>query len=241
MMDYIQKRNEVLAISESDYHFTKQLVASVREITQDELAVDDWTQLISQSIGQDQAFIEETHFVTVALAKLSIDLMARMQQFLVNALNATESPIEKYMLVGLVIAGHETTDSVILAPYGNPQGMIGHPIQNEVWIQPQAQIGEYRVDFLVTWRKLDYDVGENGRVTPQATLTWSVVVECDGHDFHEKTKGQAQRDKERDRELQRVGYNVFRFTGSEIWKDALHCAREVMEFLEAKALSKPAA
>src|SRR5262245_34455764 len=41
-----------------------------------------------------------------------------------------------------------------------------------------------------------------------------IVVECDGHDYHEKTKWQASRDKRRDRILQRLGYRVFRFTGS---------------------------
>ncbi len=49
------------------------------------------------------------------------------------------------------------------------------------------------------------------------------VIECDGHDFHERTKEQAQRDKKRDRELQAAGYKVFRFTGSEIWRSRGEC------------------
>lgn len=53
-----------------------------------------------------------------------------------------------------------------------------------------------------------------------------VIVECDGHEFHERTKHQAQRDRSRDRELQRSGYRVFRFTGSELFKDPFACAKE---------------
>jgi very-short-patch-repair endonuclease len=54
------------------------------------------------------------------------------------------------------------------------------------------------------------------------------VVECDGHDFHERTKEQAASDKARDRALQALGMRVLRFTGSEIWSDPLVCAREAL-------------
>jgi len=69
-------------------------------------------------------------------------------------------------------------------------------------IEPQKQVGKHRVDFLLSFMDKQF------------------VVECDGHDFHEKTKHQASRDKQRDRDLQRLDLKVFRFTGSEIWKDS---------------------
>lgn len=75
---------------------------------------------------------------------------------------------------------------------------------------PQVEIGPYRVDFLVL---------HNGG---------GIVVECDGHEFHEKTKEQAAKDKARDRALQEFGFKVYHFTGSEIWRDAVKCAREVL-------------
>jgi hypothetical protein len=58
-----------------------------------------------------------------------------------------------------------------------------------------------------------------------------IAVECDGHDFHEKTKEQAAADKARDREIVAAGITVLRFTGSEIWKDAEKCAQEVEALL----------
>ena len=73
--------------------------------------------------------------------------------------------------------------------------------KRQVIVSPQVDVGPYRVDFLVVW---------NDRKT---------IVECDGHDFHEKTKEQAAHDKKRDRELRMLGYTVLRYTGSEITKD----------------------
>lgn len=67
----------------------------------------------------------------------------------------------------------------------------------------------YRVDFLI-------EVAEELSMTDEEEIFF-LVVELDGHDFHERTKEQAQRDKERDRNLTRAGYKVMRFTGSEVY------------------------
>lgn len=90
-------------------------------------------------------------------------------------------------------------------------------LQTGIWavVCPQMPIGPYRVDFAI--RHIFGLTGASG-----------IVVECDGHDFHEKTKEQAARDKERDRFLQSEGYRVLHFTGSEIWADPMDCAHEVL-------------
>lgn len=62
--------------------------------------------------------------------------------------------------------------------------------------------------------------------------THTIVVECDGHDYHERTKEQAAHDKERDRIINRAGHEVMRFTGSEIYTDPVRCAKEVWKTLE---------
>lgn len=82
-------------------------------------------------------------------------------------------------------------------------------------IKPQAVIAlagrDIRVDFLI-------DAGD-----------FVCVVEADGHDFHERTKEQAARDRQRDRDLQTAGYLVLRFTGSEIYRDPWRCAEAVFD------------
>ena len=73
-------------------------------------------------------------------------------------------------------------------------------------IVPQFNIGRYRIDFVVVY-------GIDGSLK-------KVAIECDGHEFHERTKEQARRDRSRDRFLQSQNIPVFRFTGSEIFGNA---------------------
>lgn len=73
----------------------------------------------------------------------------------------------------------------------------------------QVAFATYRLDFVVR--------------TPAAIF----VVECDGHDFHDRTKQQAAYDRARDRELLLAGIPTIRFTGSEIHHSAERCAAQV--------------
>jgi very-short-patch-repair endonuclease len=114
-----------------------------------------------------------------------------------------ESPIETAFACAFYLAAKEMGDVVIGPPGG--RGVF--------CIQFQAPVLSYRADFLIC---------ENSD-TPAF-----IVVECDGHDFHERTKEQAERDRRRDREMQSAGYRVFRFTGREIYRDAFKCADEVV-------------
>lgn len=86
-------------------------------------------------------------------------------------------------------------------------------------VGPQVEIGPYRVDFVVAY-------------LPGHRYETRVVVECDGHDFHEKTKQQAARDKKRDRYLAAQGYTVMRFTGSELYRDPFACVEEVIDYTQ---------
>jgi hypothetical protein len=84
-----------------------------------------------------------------------------------------------------------------------------------VILQAQAPCGPYRTDFcLRQW-------------SPRGGV---IVVEVDGHDYHERTPIQAQRDRARDRYMTRRGATVLRFTGREVWQDAQRCAWEVWGF-----------
>jgi very-short-patch-repair endonuclease len=111
------------------------------------------------------------------------------------------------------VAGTASTlESLRQCARGNPRTVCA----------PQVQVGSYRVDFLFGSQMSDND--------PLCL----VAVECDGHEFHEKTKQQAARDKGRDRDLTSNGIKVFRFTGSEIWKNPGACADDVLMFLSTE-------
>jgi very-short-patch-repair endonuclease len=62
-------------------------------------------------------------------------------------------------------------------------------------------------------------------------VTKHLIVECDGHDFHDRTKEQASKDRARDRALQSLGYRVYRYTGSDLWRDVCVYAVEVVTAL----------
>ncbi len=57
-----------------------------------------------------------------------------------------------------------------------------------------------------------------------------IAVEIDGHDFHERTKGQVEDRNRRDRDLQAAGWKVFHFSGAEVYRSPEKCVREVMEY-----------
>lgn len=126
-----------------------------------------------------------------------------------------ESPIEVAFGVAFMLLAETTYGEVALHEPGY-EGDVD-ALAFEFVLKCQKKIGSYRVDFLAAWT---YD-----------DIPTKIVVECDGHNFHERTKEQAQRDRARDRDLQNAGYRVFRFTGSEIYRDAFRCATEVFEAL----------
>ena len=94
--------------------------------------------------------------------------------------------------------------------------------QLAIWVCNELQVGSYYVDFVL---------GTKCSETGVAVL---VGVECDGHDFHEKTKEQAARDKARERFLVREGLTVVRFTGSEIFARPIVCALQAISVLNTR-------
>lgn len=82
-----------------------------------------------------------------------------------------------------------------------------HVIRN---LKPQWAIGPYRADFAIPSSR--------------------IAIEIDGHDGH-KTKAQRTKDARRERHIKTLGWEVIRFTGSEIYKDVLACVDETRAIL----------
>lgn len=64
------------------------------------------------------------------------------------------------------------------------------------------------------------------------------VIECDGHEFREKTKEQVRNDRQRERNLMRLGHQVIRFSGSEIVENPDECAYQVWKIVETTLKSR---
>lgn len=93
---------------------------------------------------------------------------------------------------------------------------------------------KYRADFLFRL------IGPYSPFSHTATLAdqsvHNLIVEVDGHDFHEKTKEQAARDKRRDRDMVSSGYSVMRFTGSEVASNCDELIKEVTQSLYLRSM-----
>lgn len=67
------------------------------------------------------------------------------------------------------------------------------------------------------------------------------AMECDGHDFHEKTPEQVSHDRQRDRDFQAGGIAILRFPGWQVHRDPKHCARETIKILLHQSAARRAA
>lgn len=104
-------------------------------------------------------------------------------------------------------------------------------------LEPQATFPglRYRADFAISNEGLERHINDPGSIARYFYHgPIRICVECDGHNFHERTKEQAARDKKRDRELTVAGWQVLRFAGSEIWRDPAGCAEQVADLVVAK-------
>lgn len=95
------------------------------------------------------------------------------------------------------------------------------PIEIEFWkalyfrfgllFKPQVLLGQYRLDFGCECLK--------------------VAIEVDGHEHH-KSRQARTADAQRERNITQGGWQVIRFTGSEVHRDSRKCADSVHETLK---------
>lgn len=135
----------------------------------------------------------------------------------------SESPLEVVLDLALQVVGERVSDQGLVQAWCHEGVHREQPTWSSQYLTVchQHQIGAWRVDFLVSGFNLDSK--RDAIVT-----SGKVAVELDGHEFHERTKEQARRDKQKDRTLQRLGYTVFRFTGAEVFGHPFGVAREIV-------------
>jgi very-short-patch-repair endonuclease len=86
-------------------------------------------------------------------------------------------------------------------------------VYDSVEIEPQIYIGPNRVDFVIY-------VSQNETIK-------NFVVECDGADYHDPI-----RDKVRDTYLEGEGYEVKRYSGSDLWNNAEDCVNDLIKTIK---------
>lgn len=167
---------------------------------------------------------DRTDGIDRIFARLEDSLRPDWQAAIYKAVEAMdelcESPIE-VMLGSAIVLG------ALLSDGANKAGRPFFVVQSQplldlkaaiVVVVPQYHWEGYRIDFAVLSEYLDQPI----------------FVECDGHDFHERTKEQASRDRSKDRKIQEAGMAILRFTGSEIYRDPGGCSVQVVNFVGSR-------
>ena len=153
-------------------------------------------------------------------------------QKLKEAFDFCESPLEKVFFLEYVALydtqyGWTPDERPVFVHEVKASAARGRERDYNVFLIPQAAIKiidkTYRADFLI---QIEAWVDRSTRVFGK------IVVEIDGHNFHERTKEQAAHDRSRDRALMAAGYKVVRFTGSEIYKDPIGSLYELSTFID---------
>lgn len=138
-----------------------------------------------------------------------------------------ESPIESLVFWEFLISGM----TYVVDNYDMIGGLTHHRFAKKnlsYRLSPQFGVvidgKNYRCDFAIS--VVDGPENEVGKI----------CIELDGHEFHERTKEQAQRDKSRDRNFQKAGFVVLRYTGSEVWNNPCVVIDDVERVIEDMSL-----
>jgi hypothetical protein len=89
----------------------------------------------------------------------------------------------------------------------------------------------YRFDFVVL--PFTRDKEHARRILDERRV---VVVELDGHEFHERTCVQVASRNQRDIDVQQTGFVVAHISGSELYRGAIVCAERVLALAQAHRL-----
>ena len=123
-----------------------------------------------------------------------------------------ESPLEKFFLIEWRYQ---------IEGYSNPEGFPGF------FIYPQFQINNFTIDFAIIY--ITFDEWDKHHKNNFVSIKDKILlVEIDSYLWHGAEPEQFAKEKERERELQKEGYKLMRFSGREIYKDVENCVREVI-------------
>lgn len=123
------------------------------------------------------------------------------------------SPIEKIFLTAFLIYSMEKN--------------------KDIFIEPQTEIECNNKKYIV-----DFEIRYDEMCNPNFKKDFNLIIECDGYDFHQKTKKQVEYDNNREYDLKLQGYQILRFSGSEIYNEPMKCIEKVIKYIEEKAYDR---
>jgi hypothetical protein len=167
---------------------------------------------------------ERAHEIVEFIQECNQDRMENLDKLL----QLCESPVEQILLAALfdrwnpdAIPEHKRLQCCFSANYPACDGIFMVICEMQKIIKPFSYGNTYRADlyfYISRFRPFRQEA------FPELAR---LIVEVDGHDFHDRTKHQASYDRKRDRDLTLTGYRVIRFTGSDVYNNPLQCVEDI--------------
>lgn len=136
-----------------------------------------------------------------------------------SSLAVIESQIEQILLTALLFIMKKNSvhlsDPILIDEFKIVAGLI---------IDPQFEIGPYRVDFRIENRKQLWNE-KNDIIADESKI---ILVECDSQEWHERSEKERRYEKARDRYFAKKGLKIFHYTGKEITEDPAKVAAEIL-------------
>lgn len=133
-----------------------------------------------------------------------------------EALLDCESPIEQILAIAIKDSRIEYIN------HYNPFIDLGIATNQEIKCKNGKK---YRLDFYIVVAYMN----KKGKIIKNAYLD----IECDGKDYH-STKEQIKYDNKRSRDLIEEGFEIIRFSGSEINDNPYNCIDEILKIILSK-------
>lgn len=167
-----------------------------------------------ENVTTSQLYLDSLAEFPRKAQELIMDCLVRYPNAAFEILNSphfSKSPIELIFITAYEII-HSIYETEILVPNNKPNVLK--------WIDEQLEI--------ITPSNKKY-IADFAYIDDKKNI--KVLIECDGHEFHQKTKEQVEKDNNRTFDLQSMGFTVFRFSGSQIYNNPLECANKIHEYL----------
>lgn len=154
-----------------------------------------------------------------------------LDNFLQLCHKAQELIFENYLIQGVYIDDFVNDCTPIEQIFYIANDINSQTNKRSCELCPQSEIeaGEktYYADFavfLVGFDTVDDDIVE-------VYLKRPLIIELDGQDYH-SSKQQRNKDYKRENDLKLAGYDIMRFTGSQVYNDVYGCLEQVYQYID---------
>lgn len=106
------------------------------------------------------------------------------------------------------------------------------PISPRIEFEHQKHIKINNNNFYVDFY-FDSDYPDNEYCAYKGKNHIKLIIECDGYEYH-STKEQIKKDNERTLLLKKEGYDILRFSGSQLYEKPIECAQDVYDYIQLK-------